>query len=95
LVEVRDRVVLVAPQCALHAERTADEVLETQPVLGEAVVGQAADEQEGRVGQGGLESPVQVDAAVVARQRDDATRVQRTALGAFWNRLELLGAAVP
>ena len=94
LVEVRDVVALVAPQHALHAERGADEVLKALALLAELVVGHAGDQREGRIGQGRLERPAHVGAAVVARQHDHAAGLQGAGLRGQRDRLELHGVAV-
>ena len=94
LVEVRHVVVLVAAQRAFHAERGAHEVLVTDAVLGQLVVGQAGHERSGQLAERALDGPAHIGAAVVAPELDHAAGVQRVGLRAGRNGLELLGLAV-
>jgi hypothetical protein len=95
LVEVRDVVVLVAPQAPLHALRRPDEVLVALAVLGQRVVRDPADQREGAVADARLQGPAQIGAGVVAAEHDHAARMQRARLRRERDRLELLGVAMP
>ena len=92
-VQVNGAVDIVTAQCALHTQLDAcarsSEILKTQAVLAQRVIGQPGHQHHRAVRHRGAVRPAQVSAAVKACQVNHPTRVQRAALHRHRNRLVL------